>query len=480
MNLFESIDFWKFLAGLGIFLFAVYLLEDSMKHLAGRTLKTWIRNSAGARWKGILTGTLGTAVMQGRSTVYLIALSFLGVGWITLFHAISVMIGANIGSTVTVWLIAGFGVKFQVEMFALPIIGVGGLGLIFLKYGSRYANLCKFVMAFGFLFLGFDYITGSVEALAESVNLAALTGLGLWAGVPVGMVLAMILRSASATVAIVLALLFTGVIDFQTAASFVIGVNFGIAVRVLLGSIGGVPFKKQAAASLLILVLMTAALTFLLLPVLAGFILGYPVFSQNPLMGLALFHTFFNVLAGVLFYPLIPSLGAFIQQRIPEQTSGLARFIRNTAPDIPEAATAALRKEVIRQLELSMALLSRIYGIQTSDSGNASGGGIMYVQLEHHHAEIFQYYSRMLAFELDRDEAGHLERYIQASRRIMDLTTHLYELHSQVEGLRADDSEFLQTAFERFRERIRNADKFVKPILKQEMTEQSREKLEDM
>ncbi|MEX2368751.1 MAG: Na/Pi symporter, partial [Balneolaceae bacterium] len=282
MNLFESIDFWKFLAGLGIFLFAVYLLEDSMKHLAGRTLKTWIRNSAGARWKGILTGTLGTAVMQGRSTVYLIALSFLGVGWITLFHAISVMIGANIGSTVTVWLIAGFGVKFQVEMFALPIIGVGGLGLIFLKYGSRYANLCKFVMAFGFLFLGFDYITGSVEALAESVNLAALTGLGLWAGVPVGMVLAMILRSASATVAIVLALLFTGVIDFQTAASFVIGVNFGIAVRVLLGSIGGVPFKKQAAASLLILVLMTAALTFLLLPVLAGFILGYPVFSQNP------------------------------------------------------------------------------------------------------------------------------------------------------------------------------------------------------
>ncbi|MEX0995261.1 MAG: Na/Pi symporter [Balneolaceae bacterium] len=480
MNMLESIDFWKFLAGLGIFLFGIYMMEESIKLLAGRAFKKLIRKTTGSRLKGILSGTFSTAVLQSSSAVSLMALAFTGAGLMSLINAIAVMMGAKIGTTMTAWIVAVFGFKFQIEAFALPIIGVGGLGLILLVNWPRYVNISKFLVAFGFLFLGLDYMKGSVEELAASIDLIALTGGGLWIWFLAGMVLTAIIQSSSTTIAIVLTFLFSEVIDFNSAASMVIGANIGTTVTVMLGSIGGVPVKKQAAVSQLILVTTTAIVTFLLLPVLVWLILEAFGFSQNLVLGLALFHTVFNVLGVALFFPWIPRLSMFVKRIIPEQVTELTRFINNTDPEIPEAAMVAVRKEIICQLDLSMTLISRIYETQRSANGRSSDRGIMYVQLERYHAEIFQYYARMLAFELDKEEAGKLERYIRASRSVMNATKNLYELHSQVDRLRSEESDFMHTASERLMERVQNLDALVKAILKEEIPEESKEKLENL
>lgn len=479
MNMLESIDFWFFLAGLGIFLFGIYLLEESIRLLLSRAFKLLIGKTTGNRITDILTGTAGAAVLQSSSTVSRIAFAFTGAGLLSLMRAISVMAGAKIGATLTIWIVAVFGFKFQLEVIALPILVVGGLGLIFLMHGPRYVNISKFLVALGLLFLGVDYMMAGGDELAASVDLLELAGLGLWGWLLAGILLSAILQSGSTAITIVLVLLFTDLIDFHVAASTVIGANVGISLATMLGAMGGIPVKKQAALSQLIFSAGTAVIVFLLLPVLVWFILGYLGFNQNLVVGLALFHTVFNVTGVILFYPLMPWLSRFVQNMNPSKTPELSEYINNTPPEIPEAAIVSIRKEILHQLDLSMALISRIYGVRRTDREKTTNRGVMYVQLEQYHAEIFKYYSKMLAYELDEEEAGELERFIRASRSIMNATKNLYDLYSQVDRLRSEDSEFLQAAFKRLQERIQNLDRFVESILEQGIFDKSEANLDN-
>jgi phosphate:Na+ symporter len=128
--MFETFDMWMFLAGLGIFLFGIYLMEESIRLLSGRAFKSMIRRYTATPVRGILSGSVSTAVLQSSSAVSLMVLAFVGAGIMNLINAVAVMMGAKIGTTMTAWIVAVFGFKFSIEAFALPMIGIGGLGLI--------------------------------------------------------------------------------------------------------------------------------------------------------------------------------------------------------------------------------------------------------------------------------------------------------------------------------------------------------------
>ncbi len=473
--MFESFDAWMFLAGLGIFLFGIYMMEESIKLLSGRAFKGLIRRYTATPIKGIITGSISTAVLQSSSAVSLMVLAFVGAGIMNLINAIAVMMGAKIGTTMTAWIVAVFGFKFSIEAFSLPMIGIGGLGLIVLAKSPRYVNISKLLVAFGFLFHGLDFMKVSVEELAASIDLAAIPQLGLWVYLLAGLILTAIMQSSSATIAIVLTMIFTDVIDFNAGAAMVIGANIGTTVTIMLGSIGGIPAKKQAAVSQLIFATSTALVAFLFLPVLVWLILDLFRFSDNLVLGLALFHTVFNVLGVVLFYPFIPRLSSYVQRVLPERQEQLSNYIKNTNPEVSDAAVVAIRKEILNQLACSVDYIHRLYKI-FGPQRNATDftRSLTYHDIERLHAEIFEYYARMLGYEIAEEDAEKLEKYIRASRSIMNASKNLYDIHPQVTELAKEESPFLLEAHRDILSRIKEFEKIVHDVMIDEISGDNR------
>src|SRR3989339_1415362 len=126
-------DFWMFLAGLGVFLFGMRHLEDGIKGLAGKSFQNFIKRFTSKSWKGILTGTFVTAVLQSSSMVTLLVLAFLGAGILGLKSALGIVLGANLGTTITAWIVAALGFKMNIADFSYPFLAVGILSYLFLK-----------------------------------------------------------------------------------------------------------------------------------------------------------------------------------------------------------------------------------------------------------------------------------------------------------------------------------------------------------
>ncbi len=460
------IDEWKFLAGLGIFLFGMFMMEESIKLLAGRSFKTMIRRYTGSRLKGLVTGILSTAILQSSSAVSLMVLAFVGAGLMTLINAIAVIFGAKVGTTVTAWIVALFGFKFKIEAFALPIIGIGGLGLILLGKSPRLANVSKLTVAFGFLFLGLDYMKISVEGFASSIDLASLPDLGLWVYVLAGLVMTAVMQSSSAAIAVILTTLFSGLIDFRTGAALVIGANIGTTVTILLGAIGGIPAKKRAALSSLLFSLVTASVVLLALPLVLWLVSDLFELADNAVMALALFHTLFNVTGVLVFLPLIPALAGFLEKLYPDKVTVLSRFILNTTPEVPEAAIAALRKEVLRQISLSIHYIAERYRIDMKNHPGGAGlphaakaptdlpGPIGYADLERFHAEIFAFYAQVQAYELDEQEASQMEGIIRASRSTMNATKNFHELLGEIADIGKEEKTVMTASHAAFVTRL--------------------------
>lgn len=128
-------DFWKFFAGIGIFLWGISQLENAIKDLGGNSFRQLMHRFTDAPWKGILIGTLVTALLQSSSLVTLMVLAFLGAGILNLKNAIGVVLGANLGTTATAWIVATLGFKFSIESFSLPFLGIGSF--LFLMFTDR-------------------------------------------------------------------------------------------------------------------------------------------------------------------------------------------------------------------------------------------------------------------------------------------------------------------------------------------------------
>lgn len=454
----DFFDEWKFLAGLGIFLFGMFMMEESIKRLSGRSFKTLIRRYTGTRFKGLITGIASTAILQSSSAVSLMVLAFVGAGLMTLVNAIAVIMGAMIGTTFTAWIVAVFGFKFKIDAFAMPLIGIGGLGLIFLSRSPRYVNISNLLAAFGFLFLGLDFMKGSVEDLAANIDLSALPALGQWVYVLAGIVLTAVMQSSSATIAVILTTLFSGIIDFRQGAAMVIGANVGTTVTILLGAIGGVPVKKQAAVSSLIFNLGAALVAVPLLPLLSWMVQDVFKLADNAVLGIAAFHTQFNILGVLIFFPLIRTLAGGLERLFPEKKTVLARFILNTPAQVPEAAIPALRKEVLHQLAVSVRYIVDRYRLRPAGQAATKNArlpdALTYDDLGHLHADIFAFYAQIQAYEIEEREALQLEPVIRSSRSIMNATRNFYTLLQEIEDIGRDDNLFVVDAYHGFKDRL--------------------------
>lgn len=475
----ETFDIWKLLAGLGIFLFGIFLMEESIKELAGKAFKKLIRKYTETRISAILSGTFSTAILQSSSAVNLMVLAFVGAGIMSLNNAIGVILGANIGTTITAWLVAFFGFKISIESFALPLIAIGGLGLIFFTSYPKYLNFSKLLIGFGLLFQGLDYMKTSVDQLTQLFDVTLLAGYGLWVFLLAGLMLTAVMQSSSATIAIILAGIYSGIMGFESGAAMVIGANVGTTATVMLGSIGGISIKKRVAVAHLTFNTVTGIVVFLMLPVLVWFIQSGLGWQENTIMGIALFHTLFNLIGILIFVPFLNRLTGKLNSLFQEPERILTHFIQNTSPDIADAALEAFKKEVLHLYVESRRYLVTLYDLSLTKTITYSQepapqqritGTIdqVYGQLKELHGNIFEYYSLIDTKQLESDEIKLLDEYLRASRNIMNATKNLKELRSDLEDFELSDRVFLNDQFTMFQKRLKELFEDLDPIVESE------------
>jgi phosphate:Na+ symporter len=441
-TLWETLDIWRLLAGLGIFLFGMFLLEEGIHALSGQAFQRLLARFTSNPVKAVATGTLATAVMQSSSAVSLMVLAFVGAGVLAMGNAIGVIIGSNLGTTATAWIVATLGFKMNIEALSLPFIGIGGLGLIFLGKRPRYAAICRLLTGFGFLFMGLDYMKNAVTDFTTSVGPSFFDGIPAWAYLLIGIILTAITQSSSASLAIVLSAVYSGITAYHEAALYVIGANIGTTFTVMLGALGGTTIKKQVATSHVFFNWITGAVAVLALPLLLGGVGLLVGDREDPVLRLAVFHTLFNLMGVLLFLPFTGLLGQLVQRIYPLKHRTSTRFISQMPDGVGEAAANALEKEVWHLLSLVLRYHARQLGMldksDTPDKESKDADPVTFQQLKEINAEMNTYASRLQQESLSTPQSTRVHKTLFAARMFLFSAKWMRELGKELHHLQQE------------------------------------------
>lgn len=342
------------LGWLGIFLFGMILFEETIKTIGKNTLKRFLEKHTNTRFKSIFTGIVETVIFQSSTIVTMMTLGFVGAGIIGVANGLGVVLGSNLGTTITPWIISFLGFQLDIAGFALPIIGIGALSML-VGWETRFNHFGKILVWFGFLFLGLDYMKNSVEILAQTVSLDQYAHLSIWGFVLVGLILTTLVQTSTGATVITLTALNAGLINLDMALGIVIGANMGSALTTtvigFLASTRAQNNKRQVAFGHFIFNFVTMILvTFLYDPIKSLiFLILEP--DTNPTIVLAFFHTFYNLILVVIWTPLLNPLMRFLRYVFPrrEHTIGLA--LENINSTVPEEIITAITKDTYSFLE---------------------------------------------------------------------------------------------------------------------------------
>lgn len=357
----ESFDFWKFLAGIGLFLWGMHQLESAIKEMTGKAFRHWMQRNTSNTLSGILVGAAVTAVLQSSSLVTLMVLAFLGAGALNLKNAIGIVLGANLGTTITAWIVATLGFKLSVESISLPFLGIGILLYLFFENRTYLRNIGLFSLGFGLLFLGLDFMKTSIEQIAYQVDFSDFAGYGHWLFLLIGIVVTALIQSSSAMVVIILSAMSAGMIGLNQGAVLIIGANIGTTITVALGALGGSADKKRLALAHFVFNVVTGMLVFFFVDWLVQFSMG--IFEvKDPLIELVLFNTIFNTMGILLFFPFVPQYESWLKRRFAQsEPKGATTFIKNVSPKVPEVAINALEKEIKLVFDKSLNFIINIW-----------------------------------------------------------------------------------------------------------------------
>ncbi len=245
-------DFLTLIGSLGLFLYGMKIMSEGLQKVAGDKLRSILSVMTTNRVTGILTGVLITALVQSSSATTVMVVSFVNAGLLSLAQSIGVIMGANVGTTVTAWIISLFGFKVDISIFALPLIGIS-IPLIFSGKSKR-KSWGEFFLGFSFLFMGLSFLKSSVPDLQSNPQVLAFLQNYTSMGFPslliflfLGTILTIIVQSSSATVAITLIMCTKGWIPFEMAAAMVLGENIGTTITANIAAISANVSAKRAA-----------------------------------------------------------------------------------------------------------------------------------------------------------------------------------------------------------------------------------------
>ncbi len=331
---------WQFIAGIGLFLFALHLMESSLKVLAGRTFKVFLRKHTSNTLEALGSSALVTGILQSSSVVIMIILTFVGVGIVSLRNALAVTIGSNFGTTLDSWLVATVGFKIEIDIIALPVIGIAAIVMIFLDSERKVFHLFRFLLGFGFLFLGLDFMKESMTAIFEGFDVAQFEGYPRIVFVALGFVLTSLIQSSSASMAIFLSALHTGAIPFEATVAAVIGSELAGSVKVIIGSIGGIAAKWQLAIGNAVFNFVMCTIAFIFMDgymFIAGTITG-----KDQLLQLVAFQSGINLVGVILFAPFLNWFARLLEKYVGGKEKHSSFVIGKELLKVPVMAMDAL------------------------------------------------------------------------------------------------------------------------------------------
>ena len=372
----RSAGWLQLCAGLALFLFGMQCLEEGLRQLAGGGLERLLARSTGTPLRGLLFGMAGTALLQSTTLVSLLTIAFIGSGLIQLAGGIAVILGANLGATSGIWLLALAGQDLSLSPLALPLLVFGVLGGF---AGARGKAAGRVVLGVAFIFLGIDQLKLGFDQFGAGLDPAAVQGSGV-AGtalfVLAGLAVTVVLQSSHATLMLTLAALAGGQLQLEQGLAIAVGSNVGSSVSTaFVGMLGGNRSgQRLALAHALFNIVTASAALVLLLPLtwLVKAVAGFSGFGGNALLQLALFHTLFNAGGVALFWPWQRRLEALLRRWLPDRPDPAlpeaheadaaiervhARHLSGPALESVDAAAAAVALELRHLGELSMEVI---------------------------------------------------------------------------------------------------------------------------
>lgn len=365
-------NIFAFAGGLGMFLYGMQIMADGMQKTAGGRLQKILGLITNNRVVAIGVGALITAIIQSSSATTVMVVGFVSGGILTLSQAVGVIMGANIGTTITAWLVSinEIGAAFDLmkpEFYAPAIVGIGALILIF-SSSEKKKTVAEIILGLGLLFLGLKYMSGSISAYRDSrifFDIFAALGQSPLLGILAGLVVTALLQSSSASVGILQTLAMSGIVNFSSAIFITLGQNIGTCVTAMISGIGGSRTAKRAA-TIHLLFNSIGAIVF-------GFACYvYFLFNKNlasstiDSVGISIFHTIFNLTMTVLLFPFADGLvklsGILVKDieageaNIEDRDQELLTTLRHLDARIFETPVFALEtvsNEVVRMGELA-------------------------------------------------------------------------------------------------------------------------------
>jgi phosphate:Na+ symporter len=301
--------------GLGMFLLGIHHLTEGMKSLAGDALRRAMQKLVSGKFSALLSGAIFTAIVQSSSAALITVIGFVSAGLVTHTQAIAVVLGANLGTTATSWLVAFFGLKIQISIAALPMLGLGGF--LWLLGKGRFRATGAVLAGFGLVFTGIEYLQNGMAGIEWNLDGVAGGPGGMWLLAGIGVVMTIIMQSSSAATATTLVALAAGTLNLDQAFAMVVGQNIGTTTTAMLAAIGGGPAVKRTAFAHVFFNLITGVIAMLLLRQLgdAARWVGQHL-GGDPVLSLAAFHTLFNLGGILLFYPWLGHFARGIERII--------------------------------------------------------------------------------------------------------------------------------------------------------------------
>ena len=369
--------FFAIFGSLGLFLYGMKVMSEGLQKVSGEGLRALIRNMTRNRLSGIVSGTLMTTLVQSSSATTVMIVSFVNAKLLTLRESIGMIMGANLGTTTTFWLVAFLGFKFSLTNIALPCVGIG-VAMIFFKR-PKIRDTGEVLIGFGILFLGLSFLKGSVPDMKSNPEifsfLADWTGHGMGSvGIffLFGVILTVVVQSSSVAGAITLTLVAKGWIGYADAAAIVLGENVGTTITANLAAMtGGVEAKRAARAHFLFNIVGVAWMLIIFYPFVHSieWLTNHSIewltpgdaepTGDNTLYKLALFHSMFNLINICVQAPFTKQLAQIATKMVREKegSSEEGEHITYQAPNLPQTGEINLA-EAEREIK-GMAELTR-------------------------------------------------------------------------------------------------------------------------
>jgi len=351
-----DIDWQAILGGLGLFLFGIKFMGDGLKSLAGDKLRDIIDKYTSKPWMGLLIGIFVTVVVQSSSATTAITIGFVRAGLMRLDQTVGIIFGANIGTTITAFLVG-----LKVEKYSLFFIFVGAMMLLFSKR-KKQGYVGEITLGFGMLFFGLMLMGDALKALKDIQAFHDMTlamSIHPWWAVGGGIIMTAMIQSSSAMIGIVQKIYEAGGMPFAAAVPFVFGSNIGTTITAALAAMGGSLASRRAAGVHTLFNVLMTVVSVLLLPfyvITVGYLTN--LFKIQPMMQIAVAHIIFNLVGTALFYPLIKQMVWIIKKTIRGDEKeridiNTEEFDSGLAHDLPTAALGVAKRATLKMGEIS-------------------------------------------------------------------------------------------------------------------------------